>query len=158
VPQLPLEGIRLTLNGRLEFVERLLLTVVAWVERKQAACGLALVGSYARGAARPDSDVDLVALVDDPKSFVNERWLNDIDWRRVRASPTASRFAQYGVVWSDHVRLNNGLEIEFGFAPLSWAGARPLDSGTRQIISDACRILYDPEGLLGAACTEIYNG
>jgi uncharacterized protein len=145
-------------DNRSQFVERALSEILSWVEREQAARGLALVGSYARGAARPDSDVDVLILVEDAASFVSQRWLDEIDWRSLEASPVATRVAQYGVVWSRHVQLDNGLEIELGFAPISWAGDRPIDSGTRQVISGGCRILYDPDGLLGAACAEISNG
>jgi uncharacterized protein len=145
-------------HDRPQFVEQLLSEILTWIEREHAARGVALVGSYARGAAHQDSDVDVIVLVDDPESFLNERWLDEIDWRRVGASPVDTRFVQYGVLWSSHVQLDDGLEVEFGFAPLSWADARPLDPGTRQVISDGCRILYDPDGSLGAACAEISNG
>jgi nucleotidyltransferase-like protein len=145
-------------DNRSQFVERALSEILAWVEREEAVRGLALVGSYARGAAHQDSDVDVLILVEDPESFVSQRWLDEIDWRRLGASPSAPHVAQYGIVWSSHVQLDNGVEVEFGFAPLSWAGARPLESGTRQVISDGCRILYDPDSLLGAACAEMSKG
>jgi hypothetical protein len=119
---------------------------------------LALVGSYARDAARQNSDVDVLILVEDLKLFLVQGWFDEIDWPSLGALPVDTRFVQYGVIWSNHVRLDNGLEVEFSFAALSWAAARPLDLGARQVISDGCRILYDPEGLLGAACAEISNG
>jgi hypothetical protein len=31
-----------------------------------------------------------------------------------------------------------------------WAGTGPVDPGTRRVISDGIRILYDPEGMLGS--------
>jgi predicted nucleotidyltransferase len=43
-------------------VSRLLDAVIDWVSAQPDACGLALVGSHARHAARPDSDIDLVIL------------------------------------------------------------------------------------------------
>ena len=144
-------------DNRSQFVERMLSELLTWVERERAARGLALVGSYARGAARQDSDVDLVVLVENPAPFLEGSWLDETDWRRVGASPVETRFVQYGVVWSNHVQLENGLEVEFGFVPLSWAGARPLDLGTRRVISEGCRILYDPDSLLGTACAEMSN-
>jgi uncharacterized protein len=140
-----------------QFVERALSEIRAWVECEPAARALALVGSYARSAAHEDSDVDLLILVEDSQSFVRETWLEEIDWRRLGASPAATHVAQYGVVWSSHVQFDNGLEVEFAFAPLSWAAARPLDTGTRRVISDGFRILYDPDGLLAAACAETSN-
>jgi hypothetical protein len=137
-------------DNRSQFVELALSEILRWVGRSQAVRGLALVGSYARGAAHRDSDVDLLILVEDPESFVSQRWLDEINWRGLGASAAAAHVVRYGGVWSSHVRLDNGLEVEFCFAPLSWAAARPLDSGTRQVVSDGCCILYDPDGLLGA--------
>jgi uncharacterized protein len=145
-------------DDRPQLIERTLSEILIWIEREEAARGLALVGSYARGTAHPDSDVDVLILIDAPESFVRQRWLDEINWRRVGASPVARYVVHYGVVWSSHVQLDKGLEVEFSFAPLSWAAARPLDSGTRQAISGGCHILYDPDGLFGAACAEISSG
>ena len=62
-------------EDRIQFVERLLAAILAWVEHASVR-GLALVGSYARDAAREDSDVDLVMLVESPDSFVRGGWLH----------------------------------------------------------------------------------
>ena len=50
-----------------ERVERLLRQVVAWAAEQDEVQAVVLVGSYARGDARADSDVDLVLLVEDPR-------------------------------------------------------------------------------------------
>jgi hypothetical protein len=71
----------------------------------------------ARRARNPLST--LSSLVESPESFLTASWLDEIDWSRLGAGPVASRFVQYGVVWSNHVRLDSGLDVEFGFAPLS---------------------------------------
>jgi uncharacterized protein len=136
-------------EARVRFVERLLATIRAWAEHAPVR-GLALVGSYARGGAREDSDVDLIALVEQPHSFVLGDWLQEIDWSGLGAAPTESRPVQYGVTWSLHVLLENGLVVEFGCAPLSWASGRPIDAGTRQVMSEGRRVLHDPDGLFGA--------
>ena len=42
---------------------------VAWTEAEPSWRALALVGSWARGVAREDSDLDLVVLTDQPASW-----------------------------------------------------------------------------------------
>ncbi|MBJ7004713.1 nucleotidyltransferase domain-containing protein [Streptomyces sp. CRPSP2-6A1] len=49
-----------------EFLDRL----TRWAATREDIAGLLLVGSYARGAARPDSDVDVVLLTADPAPYL----------------------------------------------------------------------------------------
>jgi ribosomal protein S18 acetylase RimI-like enzyme len=124
-----------------EDVERVLGAVTAWAQRCNDIRGIALVGSRARDAARADSDIDLVLLVPDPRKFFSDdTWLQAIDWS---SRPVHYQDAQYGACTSRHVRLENTLEVEFGFVPLSWANCSPVDSGTKQVIAGGCRVLYD---------------
>lgn len=136
-------------------VEQILVAVAEWANARSFR-GLALVGSCARGRARQDSDIDLVLLADDPNVFREDMaWLTEIAWSRAGVRPIAHEDAQYGVVWSRHVQLDIGLEIEFGFAPLSWADAAPIDPGTRRVVTDGFRILYDPHCILTALCAAV---
>jgi hypothetical protein len=144
------------LTDHIERTERILEAVLAWAASHDAIRAVALVGSRARDAARPDSDIDLVLLVADPETFrADASWLDAIDWKSTGVRPTIKRDAQYGVLWSRHVRVDDGSEVEFGFAPLSWADCDPPDSGTRRVISEGCRVLYDPDAILAAARGEI---
>ena len=86
------------------------------------------------------------------KHFVpTTSWLDAIDWKSTGVGPTTRRDALYGALWSRHVRVDDGLEVEFGFAPLSWATRDPPDPGTARVISGGCRVLYDPDAMLAAA-------
>jgi hypothetical protein len=135
--------------------EKVLVEVMQWAEARSFS-GLALVGSYARGQARERSDIDLVLLANDPDVFRQDAaWLTEIAWSRAGVHPLAHEDAQYGAVWSRHVQLDNGLEIEFSFAPLSWADTTPIDPGTRRVVMDGCRILYDPGCVLAALCAAV---
>jgi hypothetical protein len=137
-------------------VEQVMVAVTEWAASNPALRAVLLVGAQARGEARPDSDVDLVLLVDHPAHFKSDaNWLPEIDWTRAGACPVARRDATYGVVWSRHVRLDNGLEVEFTFAPISWAHAKPIDAGTRHVVKNGCRILYDPEEMLSALVMQV---
>lgn len=124
--------------------ETLLREVVIWAENADGIAGVALVGSYAYGAARPDSDVDLVLLMPDPKPFLEATaWLD-------RFGPVASCDVEdWGAVTSLRVVYESGLEVEFGLSTPAWADI-PVDAGTRRVVSDGMRVLYDPEGIMEA--------
>ena len=140
------------------FLSVLLEAIVEWAE-KRSLFGVALVGSHARGQAGPDSDIDLTILVGDPEPFrADLAWLAEIDWDRAHVRPMAHRDMSYGVVWSRHVELEGGPEVEFSFAAASWAQTEPVDPGTRQVVRNGYRVLYDPHGILAALHAAIENG
>jgi predicted nucleotidyltransferase len=130
-------------------VESILAVIVAWAAQRGDLWAVALVGSWARGAARDDSDIDLVLLTLDPLWFrQNDDWLSQLNWHSIGSPIAEWQDADYGVVWSRHLRLVDGIKIELGFGPLAWASVDPIDAGTSRVISDGCRILYDPQNLL----------
>ena len=62
----------------------LLTVLVRWVANSSQILAVALVGSSARGDARPDSDVDLLILTQVPEWFRQEKqWLQQIEWEQV---------------------------------------------------------------------------
>lgn len=126
-------------------VKNLLERIPLWAKARSDIRAVALVGSWARDAARPDSDVDLMLLVLEPELFEREiEWLEEIS----PSKPERWQDEDYGAVWSRRVFLNDGGELEFGFSTPEWASVTPLDAGTFRVISDGCRVLYDPEGIL----------
>jgi hypothetical protein len=132
-----------------ERVEAFLREVARWASGRNDILAVALVGSWARGTAHAGSDVDLMLLALNPTWFRrNDGWLAEIDWCRVGSTAHIWRDADYGVVWSRHLLLNDGTEIEFGFGAPSWAAVNPVDPGTRQVVAGGCRPVHDPEGLI----------
>jgi predicted nucleotidyltransferase len=128
---------------------RLLERITAWFQERPGVAAIALVGSHARGAARPDSDIDLVILVDDPRAYRHDLdWLNSLVVSKLNDSVLNSQDEDYGPLWSRRAFLASGHEVEFGFAGPSWAVTEPLDSGTEQVVRDGCRALYDPHGII----------
>jgi hypothetical protein len=134
--------------------ERIIKAILEWARAQPAIQAVALVGSHARGAARTDSDIDLVLFTPDPEVFREDTtWLDGIDWSAVGARPARQQDEDYGLLWSRRVWLDqNQGEIEFGFAPPSWASVNPTDPGTLRVATDGCCVLHDPEGLLGRLC------
>lgn len=129
--------------------QRVIDAIDAWAWATPEIRALALVGSHAHGKARPDSDVDFVALCEDPAAFRSDAWIGAVPWPDAQTSPASWRDIRYGVLWGRHFRLVRGLDVELSFAPLDWAAIDPVDSGTRRVVSDRCRALHDPDGLVG---------
>lgn len=54
--------------------------IARWADAQGDVRAVGLVGSYARGTASPDSDIDLIVVVDDVASRLASReWLDDFD-------------------------------------------------------------------------------
>jgi uncharacterized protein len=133
--------------GIVEFAG-VLAPVTAWARSRADVIGLALVGSWARAAARDDSDIDLMLLVSSPQIFrADESWLSEIHWSG--RSLSGWHDADYGAAWSRHVKLAPLCNVEFTFCESSWAAIDPVDSGTLDVVSGGCRILVDKAGLFG---------
>ena len=133
-----------------EHPARILEVIIGWAKVHEDIRGVALVGSHARGAARLDSDIDLVVLADNPEAFRTDgSWIDAIDWPSAGVKVANWGDEDYGELWSRRVWLSSGAEVEISFAPVAWASIAPLDAGTRRVISDGCRILHDPAGSLG---------
>jgi uncharacterized protein len=126
-------------------VEAFLERAVDWAVRRPDVVALALVGSYARGADRPDSDVDLMVLTTDPARYVDrEDWIGELGAERLVVTRS------WGPVTERRLALPSGLEVEVGVALPSWAAVDPVDAGSRRVMTDGNRVLYDPTGLLAA--------
>ncbi len=125
-------------------IEDFLSQVVGWAADRSDIRGVALVGSHARGTARPDSDVDVVILATEPEQYVN-----DTAWTRRFGTVSREAKENWGRVTSIRVWYEGELEVEFGITSPEWA-ATPVDEGTQQVAVSGIRILLDPDGVLGA--------
>ncbi len=113
-----------------------------WAKRRRDIRAVALAGSYARLQANPTSDVDLVIIVNDPKKYLTQtEWLNNF------GAVITKQVEDYGKLTSLRVWYESGLEIEYGLTSREWA-AEPLDSGTKRVIEDGLRVLFEKEVLL----------
>ena len=134
---------------RVAEINEIVTGVTRWAATREDITGLLLVGSCARGAARPDSDVDLTLLTTEPGLYDGEDWARDL------GMPTPIRTQRWGVILERRFATPSGLEVEFGIGSPSWADIDPIDPGTRRVVTDGARSLHDPVGMLAtliAAC------
>ena len=130
-------------DARTDEVEGLLQRISRWAEQRIDVRALALVGSWARDAPDMDSDVDLVLLTDMPSHYIErEDWFNELGRGQL------VRTLMWGAITERRFKLPGGLEVEFGVGRPAWAAVDALDDGTRKVVSDGMRVLYDPDLLL----------
>lgn len=122
--------------------------IVEFAESNTLILAVGLCGSWARGTAGPESDIDLSIIVKDQLWFKQTDWMKEVGFERIGERIDYFQDEVYGRVRSRHVFLESGTEIEFSFADINWAEVDPLDEGTRKVVSDGYRILYDPNRIL----------
>jgi predicted nucleotidyltransferase len=120
-----------------EKVKQFLNDFAEWAYTQPDIQAVALVGSYARNAATATSDVDLVVVAHDP-----EPYLHDQAWLERFGEIRQQQVEDYGLLTSIRAWYSDGREVEYGITSEQWAAA-PLDEGTRQVISDGIRILFE---------------
>ena len=113
-----------------------------WAASEPDILAIALVGSHARNEATNGSDVDLVIVAKEPKSY-----LDDTRWSERFGTIDRKQIEDYGKVTSLRVRYSSGHEVEYGFTDETWP-AWPVDDGTRKVISGGMQILWERGGIL----------
>jgi hypothetical protein len=128
---------------RRDEVSEVVSLVVGWAAGHADVRGVLLVGSWARDAARVDSDVDLVVLTDTAAHAGTAVWTRLLGGRLVRRQ-------RWGPLQEIRVRRPSGLVVEMGVVPVSWADTDPVDPGTMRVVRDGHRVVHDPGGILAA--------
>lgn len=104
-----------------------------------------VVGSYAYGRPRMDSDIDIVLALAD-----RSRWLSGDAWvTQLLGECSDSSASRTGAHWVRRFQTASGLEVEFGLVTSEWF-ATPVDPGTAKVLTDGCLILADrprPQGV-----------
>lgn len=117
----------------------------SWATGPLGVVAVGLAGSWARGAAGPGSDVDLVVLLADaPDGHPGTTWAEPL----VGTGATDLGARRWGPVLERRFRTAGGLEVELDLAAAGWA-ALPADPGTARVVADGFVVLHDPSGLLG---------
>ena len=111
-----------------------------WAREREDVAALVLVGSWARGQNRPDSDIDLVILTEKQMDYVHDHGFA-ARFGKVKSAENED----WGACQSVRVFYEDGPEVEFGFVKPSWL-ALPLDPGTAGVLRDGYRFLVDKMG------------
>lgn len=131
-------------------IEQFLNVLKMWAANHLEILAVAIVGSHARGMARPDSDIDLIIIVDDPVQYLERSaWLEHFGHVR------SISHEDWGSVQSRRVYYADGREVEFGITVRSWASTDPVDPGTQKVVSEGMYILYDRETILQSLVAKV---
>lgn len=121
--------------------EELIRAVALWGREKNADRSILLVGSYARGSCRPDSDIDFCILSRDREQLLRDQKFIHL-FGKVRKKQTED----YGGCISIRAWYEEGPEVEFGLILPEWV-ALPLDPGTERVLRDGYLVLADESGV-----------
>ena len=121
-----------------EFLEAFTL----WAGSKADIVAVALVGSFARGEATLESDVDVMIL-----THSMGKYLLDSSWASLFGEVVDAQEESWGRVTSLRVFYKGGREVEYGFTTPAWAGL-PMDQGTLRVVRDGIKALYDPQHII----------
>lgn len=127
---------------RVAEVDEIISRVTQWAARRSDIVGLVLVGSYARNAARPDSDIDLVLLTTDQARYADNTWAHEL------ALGELTRVQSWGAVTERRFQTTSGLNVEINIGSPGWASTDPVEPGTRRVVTDGARSLHDPTGAI----------
>ncbi len=96
-----------------------------------------IVGSYARGTNKENSDLDIVIITSNKSGMiVNQDFIQDF------GEVYKQQIEYYGACTSIRVWYKDGKEVEFGIVEPSWISI-PLDTGTYKVLSDGYKIIID---------------
>lgn len=122
-----------------EFIEKL----AGWSASQASIKGVLLVGSHARGTARADSDIDIVIVCAAPDELISSN-----DWLSFCGRVKCAERENWGPVKTWRVFYEDRTEVEFGITTEQWCTADEIDPGTRRVISEGARAIYDPHFLV----------
>lgn len=96
-----------------------------------------IVGSYARGTNKENSDLDIVIITSNKSDTITKQ-----DFTQEFGEVYKQQTEYYGACTSVRAWYSDGKEVEFGIVEPSWI-ATPLDIGTYQVLSGGYKLIVD---------------
>ncbi|WP_310603895.1 nucleotidyltransferase domain-containing protein [Anaerosporobacter sp.] len=116
--------------------------ITEWGTNDSQIEAIVLVGSFARQANKPDSDIDVCIITE-----FKEELLYKISFIHHLGNVKNFVIEYWGACTSIRVWFEEGEEVEFGLVEPSWYST-PLDQGTHKVLNDGYQILVDKQGIL----------
>jgi predicted nucleotidyltransferase len=132
--------------------EALAKAAAIWVNHQGDLRSLVMVGSFARGTPKPESDLDFVIVADAPEAYgenigwVQELLLETEGFKLVNVFTKAAS----GIWWIyiELCRDGRKIEAEIKLVSAEWIDMSSAESEFQQSVRDAFRILVDKSGEL----------
>jgi uncharacterized protein len=118
-------------------IAKFLADVKNWGENSGFVKAVILVGSYAKGTNKADSDIDLCILSDDRDYIISNP---DIFNQFGCISKINTEY--YGACTSIRIWYENGFEVEYGIVEEDWIG-EPLDAATIRVLQNGYKVIVD---------------
>ena len=112
-------------------------SVKKWLEKEGDIKAALLIGSYARGEERIDSDVDFIFVVDDI-----EHWTKNTSWVKKFGKVLSVSSEQFEEVSALRVYYQDTNELEFGFVNEEWL-QKPYVKATQEALDSGMKVLLD---------------
>lgn len=96
-----------------------------------------IVGSYARGTNKENSDLNIVIVTSNKSDMITNQ-----DFTQEFGEVYKQQTEYYGACTSIRTWYGDGKEVEFGIVEPSWVTI-PLDTGTYQVLSDGYKLIVD---------------
>jgi predicted nucleotidyltransferase len=127
--------------------------IQGWATKNNDVLAVGYAGSWARGSAKPNSDLDLMIITSTP-----EKYLETPDWMAFFGDLREVKSEDWGLAQTRRAFYQDNSEIEFNITSKEWTKTDPVDAGTKQVVREGMIIVYDPRDLLrkliDAVCTE----
>ncbi len=124
-------------------VNKFITQVRNWAVQCPDILAVGYVGSWARGTAKPGSDLDLMIVTSDPKHYSLES-----SWVSFFGEVQKITQEDWGIVKTWRVFFDHAMEVEFNITTEEWSNTNPIDPGTRRVVSEGMEIVYDPQAIL----------
>lgn len=111
--------------------------VKKWLGKQTDIKAALLIGSYARGEERIDSDVDFIFVVDDV-----EYWTTNTNWVKSFGQMLSINIEEFEEVKALRVYYQDTNELEFGFVNEEWL-QKPYVDATKEALDSGMKVLLD---------------